>query len=149
MDNNTKQKKGWFKKWWIWVIIVFFLIALAQSIGNNKEVINEKVNDAQSDINDSMSDAKKDIDAIDKDEPEVPTEYKSALTKAKQYSSTMHMSKAGIYAQLTSEYGEKFSAEAAQYAVDNLKADYNANALVKLRNIRRLCQCHQKQFVIN
>ncbi len=45
----------------------------------------------------------------------------------------MHMSKAGIYDQLTSEYGEKFSPEAAQYAVDNVKADWNANALAKAK----------------
>lgn len=32
----------------------------------------------------------------------------------------MHMSKARIYDQLTSEYGEKFTAEEAQYAIDNL-----------------------------
>lgn len=44
------------------------------------------------------------------------------------------MSKAGIYDQLTSEYGEKFSAEAAQYAIDNLNADYNANALAKAKS---------------
>jgi hypothetical protein len=30
------------------------------------------------------------------------------------------MSKQRIYDQLTSEYGEKFNAEAAQYAIDNL-----------------------------
>ena len=64
----------------------------------------------------------------------VPQEYKSALNKAKSYSDTMHMSKAGIYDQLTSEYGEKFSAEAAQYAIDNLNADYNANALAKAKS---------------
>ena len=34
------------------------------------------------------------------------------------------MSKAGIYDQLTSEYGEKFTAEAAQYAIDNLQAGF-------------------------
>lgn len=45
----------------------------------------------------------------------------------------MNMSKAGIYDQLTSEYGENFSPEAAQWAVDNLKADYNANALAKAK----------------
>ncbi len=32
----------------------------------------------------------------------------------------MHMSKQRIYDQLTSEYGEKFDAEATQYAIDNL-----------------------------
>ena len=67
-------------------------------------------------------------------EPEVPAEYKSALTKAEQYSDLMHMSKAGIYDQLTSEYGEKFSAEAGQYAIDNIAADWNANALAKAKD---------------
>lgn len=62
---------------------------------------------------------------------EIPAEYRSALKKAKSYSDSMHMSKAGIYNQLTSEYGEKFSAEAAQYAIDNMEANWNANALKK------------------
>lgn len=63
-----------------------------------------------------------------------PTEYQNALNKAKMYSDTMKMSKQGIYDQLTSEYGEKFPAEAAQYAVDHLQADYNANALAKAKS---------------
>ena len=33
----------------------------------------------------------------------------------------MNMSKAGIYDQLTSEYGGQFTEEAAQYAIDNLE----------------------------
>lgn len=65
--------------------------------------------------------------------PAVPAEHASALIKAQQYSDIMHMSKAGLYGQLTSEYGEKFTAEAAQYAVDNVKADWNANALAKAK----------------
>ena len=59
----------------------------------------------------------------------VPTEYRSALKKAKTYSDMMHMSKAKIYDQLVSEYGEKFSLEAADYAMDHLEADWNQNAL--------------------
>ena len=47
-------------------------------------------------------------------------EDKNALAKAESYSSMMHMSKAAIYEQLTSSYGEKFTAEEAQYAVDHL-----------------------------
>lgn len=66
-------------------------------------------------------------------EPSVPTEYKSALNKATTYANTMHLSKAGVYDQLTSEYGEKFSPEAAQYAVDNVKANWNDNALQKAK----------------
>ena len=45
----------------------------------------------------------------------------------------MHMSKQGIYDQLTSTYGEKFTADEAQYAVDNMVADWNANALNKAK----------------
>lgn len=66
--------------------------------------------------------------------PAVPAEHASALVKAQRYSDIMHMSKAGLYDQLTSEYGEKFTAEAAQYAVDNVKADWNANALAKAKS---------------
>lgn len=44
----------------------------------------------------------------------------NALAKAKTYSEVMHMSKKGIYDQLVSEYGEGFTAEEAQYAIDNL-----------------------------
>jgi len=65
---------------------------------------------------------------------EVPTEYKTALRKAEQYAKVMYMSKAGIYDQLTSEYGEKYAPEAAQYAIDNMQADWNANALNKAKS---------------
>lgn len=69
--------------------------------------------------------------------PSVPTEYKAALAKAKSYSDLMHMSKQGIYDQLTSEYGEKFPEDAAQYAIDNLNADYNKNALEKAKDYQK------------
>src|SRR5699024_12331943 len=52
--------------------------------------------------------------AEDEDDSSVPAEYTSALTKAETYSDMMHMSKKGIYEQLTSEYGEDFSDEAEQ-----------------------------------
>lgn len=67
----------------------------------------------------------------------IPTEYKSALKKGESYSKTMYMSKQGVYNQLTSEYGEKFSAEAAQYAVDNMTADWNYNALQKAKSYQK------------
>lgn len=34
---------------------------------------------------------------------------------------------------MTSEYGEQFSPEAAQYGVDNLTVDWNANAFAKAK----------------
>ena len=70
----------------------------------------------------------------DKVEDNIPTEYKSALRKAKLYADTMNMSKAGLYDQLTSEYGEKFTVEAAQYAIDNITVDWKENALKKAKS---------------
>ena len=72
----------------------------------------------------------------DKDEAgqnDVPSEYNSALKKAIDYSNMMCMSKAAIYDQLVSEYGEKFSEDAAQYAIDNMEVDWNSNALAKAK----------------
>lgn len=68
---------------------------------------------------------------------EPSTEYKNALKKAESYSKTMHMSKKGIYNQLTSEYGEKFPEDAAQYAIDNLDVDWNKNALEKAKSYQK------------
>jgi len=61
--------------------------------------------------------------------PTVPTEYISALASAETYANTMNMSKDAIYDQLTASAGNQFSPKSAQYAVDNVKADWNANAL--------------------
>lgn len=61
------------------------------------------------------------------------TEQRNALTKAKTYSNMMDMSRRGIYDQLTSQYGDKFSADDANWALDHLQADYNANALAKAK----------------
>lgn len=67
------------------------------------------------------------------------SDYTSALEKAKNYNSWANMSKKRLYKQLTSQYGEKFTSDAAQYAVDHLNADYKANALAKAK-------IYQKQF---
>ena len=66
----------------------------------------------------------------------IPSAYADALKRAQSYANMMHMSKKGIYAQLVSEYGENFPADAAQYAVDNLSADHQASALAKARSYR-------------
>lgn len=70
--------------------------------------------------------------------PAVPAESATALIKAETYANSLDMSKAGLYDQLTSEYGEQFTPEAAQYAVDNVQADWNANALAKAKTYREM-----------
>ena len=76
--------------------------------------------DGGDNANSSMDNQSKEV-AQNTEVESVPTEYKSALKQAKTYSDVMNMSKAGIYDQLTSEYGGQFTEEAAQYAIDNLE----------------------------
>ncbi|EFS17137.1 Ltp family lipoprotein [Staphylococcus capitis] len=56
------------------------------------------------------------------------------MNKAKIYSDTMHMSKQGIYDQLTSDAGEKFKEKDANYAIEHLKANYKENAKKKAKD---------------
>lgn len=58
---------------------------------------------------------------IEKSESTVSKEFKNALSQAEYYGNKSKMSKKAIYKQLTSEYGEQFTVEEAQYAIDNLK----------------------------
>lgn len=79
--------------------------------------------------NDGVKEETKEKVVETKEDTSVPKEYRNALHKAENYSKMMHMSKQGIFDQLTSEYGDQFDVEAAQYAIDNLDVDYNENAL--------------------
>ena len=54
--------------------------------------------------------------------------------QAQDYDDLMYMSKAGLWDQLTSEYGEQFSKEAADYAIEHVNADWKENALKKARD---------------
>ena len=122
------MKTSIFKKWWFWVIIVIVIAAIAFSGGSDYGKQTAVDSDAGEVVQEESGNEQ---NSDEPDEPDVPKEYESALKKAETYSDMMHMSKAGIYDQLTSEYGEQFSEEAAQYAMDNLDADYKANALAK------------------
>lgn len=126
------------------IIVFFVLIGIGGSMAgasgtpttSSSDTNNQQVQQAK------PSDSNQTTNTSNKTEPtatsankqaDVPVEYKSALNKATTYANTMHMSKRGVYDQLVSDYGEKFSAAAAQYAVDNVKADWNANALAKAK----------------
>ncbi|EOU1489452.1 Ltp family lipoprotein [Clostridium perfringens] len=144
---GAKNKKAIYKRpWFIILAIIIILGAVGGSSHDkskvaNNETISEVDQNQDKEISNNQG-GKKEVlvkaneEKLEKKEEkveEVPKEYKSALRKAKVYSDTMSMSKEGLYDQLTSEYGEKFSAEAAQYAVDNLNANWKENALKKAK----------------
>ncbi|MDU2489622.1 MAG: Ltp family lipoprotein [Clostridium celatum] len=125
-----KNKKALYKRPWFIVIVLFVIIGIAVSGEENESSEGLASNGVETTVQADNTGAQ--TDNTEKTES-VPTEYKNALKKAKIYSDTMHMSKAGIYNQLTSEYGEQFPAEAAQYAIDNVEADWKENALKKAK----------------
>lgn len=67
----------------------------------------------------------------------ISAEYRAALKSAEYYANDMHMSKTGIYHQLTSDAGDKFPADAAQYAVDHVDADWKENALKTAKSYQK------------
>ena len=138
---KEKKKKSIFKKWWVWLIAIIVIAGVAGA--GDEETPDESTPVAKVEAEGSEGSTSAEQQPVEEKEPEkevadIPTEYKSALRKAKTYSDMMHMSKAALYDQLTSEYGEKFSAEAAQYAIDNLDVDYKANALEKAKDYQEM-----------
>ena len=146
-ECGAKNKKAIYKRpWFIVLAIIIILGAVGESsyedstVANNKTISEVEQNQDKEISNNQGGEkdvlVKENEEKVEDKEEQVeegPKEYKSALRKAKVYSDTMSMSKEGLYDQLTSEYGEKFSDEAAQYAMDNLEADWNKNALKKAK----------------
>ncbi|WP_125712550.1 Ltp family lipoprotein [Companilactobacillus kedongensis] len=156
--KHKHKSQAIYKDWIFWLIIVLFLIIGFSVSANGQTSTNKVAKDTTSKVTKKSKpkvktedeDDSEDVSSYDntKDdenasstetdppqepekaaEPEVPADYQSALNKANEYSEMMHMSKNGIYDQLTSVDGEQFSAPAAQYAMDNIQADWNNNAL--------------------
>lgn len=132
-DCGTRFKKPIYTRWWFWVCIVIIAIFVIIPGESGEPSTAPKTTPSTSISSTAKPTAPEKTPEPATPEPDdsVPSEFKSALRKAKDYDKLMHMSKDALYDQLVSEYGEKFSEDAAQYAIDNLDADWNENALAK------------------
>lgn len=110
------EKKPFYKRVWFWILVVLiiFIGSAAVSGGNDSSSSSSSSSSAKSSSSSSSH---------------VSATKVAALKSAQTYSDTMHISKQGIYDQLTSDAGDKFDDASAQYAVDHVKADWNKNAL--------------------
>lgn len=138
MKNEKGKKKHGCLTAIIVVVVLFVLVGIFGGKGDSNEAKettapSESVTETVVASTDAAASEATETEAEAKAD-DVSKEYKSALKKAESYSATMNMSKAGIYDQLTSEYGEQFPEDAAQYAIDNMTADWNANALAKAKS---------------
>ena len=147
----NKRKKPFYKKWWVWVLAIIIVSMLGNAIGgggrkddnksaaqNASSSVSKNVKSSSSKPASSQSSSSTESSSSKSSSSSVPAEYKSALVKAKSYATMMKMSKKGVYDQLTADAGEKFSAQAAQYAIDHLTGiDWNANALAKAKSYQK------------
>lgn len=144
MGNNSEKKKG--LHGWKLVLLIIACIGVGSAFAggsDDSDAKTKKVEKEDTGTKSASEDESKESDEggttateepVKESEPDVPTEYKNALKQAENYSDVLHMSKQGIYDQLTSEYGGQFPAEAAQYAIDNMTADFKQNALEQAKN---------------
>lgn len=101
------------------------------ALGGGDDSTKEKASNEDTQTPESAEVEKPETEPEESKEENVPREYKSALKKAETYAKSMNLSKAGIYDQLTSKYGENFPVEATQYAMDNIVFHWKDNALKK------------------
>lgn len=109
------------------LLIAFVVLAMFLPSGSTEEVVKEE----ESQTEEVTEEVAEEVVEDEAPEPEVSKEFQNALKKADAYANGMHMSKASVYNQLTSEYGEGFPEDAAQYAMDNVEANWKENALEK------------------
>jgi Tfp pilus tip-associated adhesin PilY1 len=115
------------------IALVMFLAACSDpsidSAANEptKEEDTTTSNDEKADKSNEVEQANKEETETEKDD--VPREYKNALKAAQNYIDLMAFSEKGLFEQLTSEYGDQYPKEAAQYAIENVVVDYKEEAL--------------------
>lgn len=131
------KKKGGCLKWGAIILGIIIVIAIISSLaggGDDDKGTSDTSNEQNTAQQESPAEDNEQQPAEEQnDDQDVPKEYKNALKKAETYAKYQHMSQTGIYNQLTSEF-ESFSPEAAQYAIDNVEADWNQNALEKAKD---------------
>lgn len=130
--NTYVQKKPFYKRVWFWILAIIVIFIIIGGSSNSKDTKSSENSASSSKTNKQTKES-----SSTESKPKVSAEYTAALNKANTYASVMSMSKAAIYQQLTSDAGEKFPVDAAQYAIDNVKADYNKNALTKAKTYQK------------
>lgn len=95
----------------------------------------QKKDDIKKISNDSKNKKASSISTNNSSSSDMTADQQNALITAENYSDSLHLSKADIYDQLTSSYGDKFSPSDAKFAVDNLEGvNWNQNALETAKN---------------
>ena len=141
-ECGAKNKKLIYMVYGLWAIVFIIAIGTGGSdsdTDNSKEINSGNVESVQEVSQSNDENTVIENESEDKTEDAIPEEYKSALKKAKSYTDEMNLSKARLYEMLTVSdyYNDHFTAEAAQYAVDNVGVDWKESALKRAKLYRK------------
>jgi Host cell surface-exposed lipoprotein len=145
MDTNTqvkpvetppaaKAKKPIYKRWWAIALAAAFVIGgISQAMGGGDDAQPVADKSAASAPVKEKSEPNAEEAPAPKPKPVPPkptmtVAQKEALEAAESYLESGHFSKKGLFDQLTSEYGEGFAKKDVTFALNHVKADYNAEA---------------------
>lgn len=134
---GAKIKKPFYKKWWVWVLAVVFIVFPIIGMLGSGETSENNFSENPSDniaVEDRSSDSEETSSMISEEEPakdNLTTGQKNALKSAKNYLSFMAFSYDGLIKQL--EF-EQYAHEDAVFAADNCGADWSEQALKSAKN---------------
>lgn len=132
------------------LLILIFVVMLLVGCGSSEEPVKQNIAEPAPTSTTAPETAPAPAPAVTevKEEPkdDVPREYRNALESAQNYIEIMAFSEKGLYNQLTSEYGEQYPAEAAQYAIENIQVDYNQEALESAVNYQQIMPMSDKEL---
>lgn len=142
MNHSTpKVKKPIYKRIWFWILIVVVVIGINGAMNGNSDDKNSSSTSTSSEQKTTESKTK--TSTPKKEEPKVLTGEEKALDGLKgnalaqtktaiSYLNTAHLSKQGLYDQLTSEYGSQMTPEEANAAIARIDPLVNWNNLAVL-----------------
>ena len=137
MEEKAKTKKPFYKRWWVWVIVVILLIGIFGPEGNTDNSTDDSQTTAQSQTTTTEPTDTEPADTQQTEQTAAPVEeqedpadtmtmgQKNALGSAESYLSFTAFSRQGLIDQLVYE---GYSTEDATFAVDNCGADWNEQA---------------------
>ncbi|MDR0299955.1 MAG: Ltp family lipoprotein [Streptococcaceae bacterium] len=133
-DTGAKPKKPFYKKWWFWVIVALAVIIGATSQGKkSSNTTSNSSSTSSSSSSSSKSSASSSVAKTLTGQQEALNGLSgNALAQMKtgiSYLKSAHMSKQELYGQLTSENGEKMTADEATAVVNKLDPLVNWNNL--------------------
>lgn len=143
--EKPRTKKYIYERFWFWLVLIVLIAGIASSVLHSKHSTSTKNNNNHSSTNStaSISSEQKSYKTEETAESKALTSEEKALDgltgntlaqteQAINYLQTLHLSKQGLYDQLTSEYGSQMTPEDANTVIGRLEPLVNWNNLAVL-----------------